>query len=72
MPTKCWSEYLKDSAHFEGTGKQWESNTKMDLKEIDGKLWNGFIWLRIRTRCSLFYNHSCEPPNSIKLCEFIE
>jgi hypothetical protein len=40
MPTKFWSENLKKSAFLEGTDTHWESNNKMDLKEINGKLWN--------------------------------
>ena len=31
------------------TRRRWEDNTKMDLQEVDGEAWNGFLWLRIRT-----------------------
>jgi hypothetical protein len=33
--------------------RRWEDNTRMDLKE-SGKLWTGFIWLRIGTTGGLF------------------
>jgi hypothetical protein len=29
--------------------RRWEDNIRMYLRKIDGKLWNGFIWLRIGT-----------------------
>lgn len=25
----------------------WEDNIKMDIKELDGKMGSGFIWLRV-------------------------
>jgi hypothetical protein len=27
----------------------WEVNVRMDLREMGGKVWTGFIWLRIGT-----------------------
>jgi hypothetical protein len=27
--------------------RRWEDNIRKDLREIDEKLWTGFIWLRI-------------------------
>jgi hypothetical protein len=35
-------------------GHRWEDNIKMDLKEIGGRIWTGFIWLRIGTSGRLF------------------
>jgi hypothetical protein len=29
--------------------RRWEDNMRMDLKEIGGKVWTGFIWLRAGT-----------------------
>jgi hypothetical protein len=29
--------------------RRWMDNIKMDLLEIDGVLWTGFVWLRIGT-----------------------
>ena len=26
---------------------RWEGNIKMDIKELDGRLGSGFIWLRV-------------------------
>jgi hypothetical protein len=29
--------------------RRWEDNIGMDLREVGGKVWTGFIWLRIGT-----------------------
>jgi hypothetical protein len=31
----------------------WEDNIKMDIREIGGKVWTEFIWIRIGTSCTL-------------------
>jgi hypothetical protein len=28
-------------------GRRWVDNIKIDLREIEGGVWTGFIWLRI-------------------------
>jgi hypothetical protein len=33
---------------------RWEDNIKMDLREIDGAVWTGLTWLRIRTSGMIF------------------
>lgn len=30
---------------FGSSRHRWEANKKMDLKEIDGRAWTGFMWL---------------------------
>jgi hypothetical protein len=30
-------------------GHRWESNIRMDLREVGGRVWIGLIWLRIVT-----------------------
>jgi hypothetical protein len=29
--------------------RRWEDKSRMDLRELDGKLWTKFVWLRIGT-----------------------
>jgi hypothetical protein len=41
-------------------------NIRMDIREISGKVWTGFIWLRIGTT-----ENGNEPPGSIKGEEFL-
>jgi hypothetical protein len=36
----------------------WEDSIRMDLREWDGKVWTGFIWLRIRTSGGLLWTRS--------------
>jgi hypothetical protein len=44
---KVWSENPKRLC---GRPKRrWEDNIRIDLREIGGKVWTGFIWLRIGT-----------------------
>jgi hypothetical protein len=33
--------------------RMWEDNIKTDLREIEWKVWTGFIWLRIVTNGGL-------------------
>jgi hypothetical protein len=33
--------------------RRWEDNIKMDLKETDGVVWAGLIWLRIGNKGEL-------------------
>jgi len=33
----------------------WEDNIRMDLREIGGRVWTEFIWLRIGTRVALLW-----------------
>jgi hypothetical protein len=47
MPTKLWNGNLKGRDHTEDLGINRE-----DEKQ-SGKLWSGFIWLRIRTSSGL-------------------
>jgi hypothetical protein len=28
---------------------RWENSIRMDVREMDGRVWNGFIWLRLGT-----------------------
>jgi hypothetical protein len=28
--------------------RRWEDNIRMDLRKLDGKVWTGSVWLRIR------------------------
>jgi hypothetical protein len=35
---KFWTEKLRH---------RWEDNIRMDLREVSGKQWTGFIWFRI-------------------------
>jgi hypothetical protein len=34
--------------------RRWEDNIIMDIRKQSGKLWTGFIWLRIGTSGGLF------------------
>jgi len=47
---------------------------KMDLKEQDGRIETGFIWLMIDTSCRLLYfcEHGNEPVASVKCGEFLD
>jgi hypothetical protein len=33
---------------------RWEDNIKMDLREMGGRVWTGFNWLRIGTGVGMF------------------
>jgi len=48
---------------------KWENNIKMNFKEMDGKQWIGFIYLKIRSSggCCEFGD---EIPPFIKCCKF--
>jgi hypothetical protein len=45
MGTKFWSENLKGKYHSEELGVDGRY-IRMCLREMGGKLWIGFIWLR--------------------------
>jgi len=34
--------------------RRWEDNIRKGLRETGGRVWTGFIWLRIRTSGGLF------------------
>jgi hypothetical protein len=46
--TKLWSGNLEQKRPCGRPRSRWV-NIRMDFREIGWKLWNGFIWLRIRT-----------------------
>jgi hypothetical protein len=48
MPTKLWSKNLKERDHLEER-RRWEDNIRWILEKQDGKVWSGYIWLRIGT-----------------------
>jgi len=33
-----------EGKHLQRPKRMWQDDIKIDLKEIDGKLWTGFIW----------------------------
>jgi len=33
----------------EGKRHRWEDNVRIQLREMGGKMWTGFMWLRIGT-----------------------
>jgi hypothetical protein len=45
----CWENLKKQILVRLRT--RWKDNTKMGLKEIDGSLWNRFVWLGIVQGC---------------------
>jgi hypothetical protein len=51
--------------------RSWEDNIRMDITEIDGKAWNGYIWLRIGPVAGP-YEHGKEHSGSIKGGEILE
>jgi hypothetical protein len=49
MRTKFWLESLKGRDHSEDLGEDGRIILKLILKTWLGRVWTGFIWLRIGT-----------------------
>jgi hypothetical protein len=47
MYTTFWLENLQGKRPLGRPRHRWEDNIRMDIREIGGKVWTGFIWLRI-------------------------
>jgi hypothetical protein len=47
--TQFWSENLKERDHSEGLVVDWKIILEQILGKYVGKVWTGFIWLRIGT-----------------------
>jgi hypothetical protein len=47
MFANCWTENLKQIYHFEDLDIDGMMTLKRILKKQDGRLWTGFVWLRI-------------------------
>jgi hypothetical protein len=63
---KFWLENLKVRAKW-----RQDDNVRMDLREIDGKVWTGFVWLRTGTSGGLC-EHGNKHLGSIKCREFVD
>jgi hypothetical protein len=48
--TEFWWGNLRERDHLEEARHGWEDNSNMDLRNWDGGVWTGLIWLRIGTR----------------------
>jgi len=40
---------VKGRGHMDDAGIDWKMILKFIIKKLDGRVWGGFIWLRIRT-----------------------
>jgi len=38
---------------FERPRRRWEDSIKIDLREMGGKVWTGYVWLRVGTSSGL-------------------
>jgi len=54
MQTEFWSENPKGRDHLEDLGIDGKVILEWMLGKEGGKLWTGFIWLRIGTSCLPF------------------
>jgi hypothetical protein len=45
---KIFAGKLEDKRPLGRLRRRWEHNIRMDLREMSGKLWTVYIWLRIR------------------------
>jgi hypothetical protein len=70
MGTKIWWESLKERDHSEDLGREGRITLKCILRKYGGRVWNGFVRLRIGTGCG-FLQHVNDPSGSIKDGEFL-
>lgn len=47
IPKRVLVRYSEGNRPLGRPGLRWEDNIKMNVKEISGKLWTGFIYLRL-------------------------
>jgi hypothetical protein len=71
MHTKFWSENLQGSDHSEDLGVDEKIILEWILGKYDGKVWTGFLWLRIGTSGGSC-EHGNETSGSIKDGEFFD
>jgi hypothetical protein len=65
MLTKVWLGSLKGTDHSVDIGIDGRLILKWILRELDGRVWTGFIWLRMGlVMCSC--EHSNEPSVTVK------
>jgi hypothetical protein len=64
LRTKFWWENLEEKKHKEGLDVDGKILNGSE-KKLDGKVWIGFIWLRIQTSAGSC-EHAHEPSDSIK------
>jgi hypothetical protein len=53
MHAKFWSDKLYGSDHSKDIGIDWRIILDWILKKYFGRVWNGFVWIRIETNGDL-------------------